>query len=257
MGDNTVRMPTLFVGHGTPMNAIENNQFTVVWKSLARDLPKPKSILCFSAHYAGDESLVVTADKPQTIHDFYGFPEELNRKQYPAPGSPSLAHRVMDLFPDARPTKDWGIDHGAWSVLCQMYPGADIPVVQISLHLALPGAEMMAIGRRLRPLRDEGVLILGSGNVAHNLRRMSFGQSEPFPWARAFDEKVRELVKNRQYDLIADYMTLPGARESVPTNEHFVPLLYVLGASDEHDTPVPFCAEYVFGSLSMTGYIFS
>lgn len=256
MGNDLERMPVLFVGHGSPMNAIEDNQFTRTWEKLAREIPRPKSVLCLSAHFAGGKSLVVTAENPKTIHDFYGFPEELNQKKYPTPGSPELAQRIMNLHPDAQPTNDWGLDHGAWSILCHMYPQGDIPVVQMSLDLSLPADKQMDIGKRLEPLRNEGVLLLGSGNIAHNLGLASSRSKEPFQWASAFDEKVRELIDLKQYGIMADYMALPGAGKSVPTTEHFVPLLYVLGALDEKDTPDAFCTEYVYGSISMTGYLF-
>lgn len=248
------RMPLLFIGHGSPMNALEDNPYARYWRALAETLPWPKAILCLSAHFAGERSLVVDAEHPETIHDFWGFPEALHAMQYPAPGSPALADRVCELFPAAEKTERWGLDHGAWSVLCRMWPEADIPVVQLSLNLALPGEEQLAIGRALVPLREEGVLLLGSGNVAHNLRRMDPVVKAPFSWARQFDEAVRERVLAKDYAALAGYMDLPGARESVPTTEHFVPLLYVLGAADDKDTPESFLAEYVFGSLSMTGF---
>lgn len=251
----TKRMPLLFIGHGSPMNALEQNPYARYWRELAERLPRPEAILCLSAHFAGEKTYVVDVQTPETIHDFWGFPDELHAMQYPAPGSPALAQRVCDLFPAAEKTSRWGLDHGAWSVLCRMWPQADIPVVQMSMNLELSGAEQLAIGRKLSPLREEGVLILGSGNVAHNLRRMDPGAKGPFPWARQFDEAVRERALSKRYDDLADYMALPGAKESVPTTEHFVPLLYVLGAADEQDTPQAFLEAYVFGSLSMTGFM--
>ena len=249
------RMPVLFVGHGSPMNALDSNAFTRTWMALAARMPRPRAILCLSAHFAGEDSRVVAADTPRTIHDFYGFPKALHEASYPAPGSPALAERVQALVPQAQPTLEWGLDHGAWSVLMRMYPAADIPVVQLSLDLGLTGAQQMALGERLRPLREEGVLILGSGNVVHNLRLINGAATVPFPWTRTFDDAVHGAVMAGDREAVADYMALPGAGLAVPTNEHFVPLLYVLGAADALDTPEAFLPEYVFGSLSMTGFV--
>lgn len=250
------RMPVLFVGHGSPMNALDSNAFTRTWMALAARMPRPRAILCLSAHFAGEDSRVVATDTPRTIHDFYGFPKALHEASYPAPGSPALAERVQALVPQAQPTLEWGLDHGAWSVLMRMYPAADIPVVQLSLDLGLTGAQQMALGERLRPLREEGVLILGSGNVVHNLRLINGAATVPFPWARAFDDAVHGAVMAGDREAVADYMALPGAGLAVPTNEHFVPLLYVLGAAHPGEKPEVFNRDYVFGSLSMTGYSF-
>jgi len=255
MQANQHRMPLLFVGHGSPANALEDNAWTAVWSALGRELPRPKAILCLSAHFAGSKSLVVNVAQPETIHDFYGFPQALFDARYPAPGSPPLARRVTELYGEAEETARWGLDHGAWSVLIHMYPQADIPVAQLSLDLSLTGDRQMAIGRKLQPLRDEGILILGSGNVAHNLRRINPGMMAPFPWARDFDESVFERMMAGDYQGIADFMALPGAEESVPTTEHFVPLPYILGAAYEGETARVFNRDYVFASLSMTGYL--
>ena len=248
------RMPLLFLGHGSPTNAMEQNAWTAQWRALGEQLPRPKAILCLSAHFAGTGSHVVTVEAPETIHDFYGFPQEMYRLNYPAPGSPQLAQRVLELLPEAQPTAEWGLDHGAWSVLMHLYPQADIPVVQLSLDLGLPADRQMDIGRRLAPLRGEGVLLLGSGNVVHNLRRISPGR-EPFPWAVDFDEAVTGLVTSGDFAGVQRYMDLPGARDSVPTNEHFVPLLYILGAAQPGEKARAFCRDYVFASLSMTGFV--
>ena len=250
------RMPVLFVGHGSPMNALDSNAFTRTWMSLTARIPRPRAILCLSAHFAGEDSRVVAADTPRTIHDFYGFPKALHEASYPAPGSPALAERVQALVPQAQPTQEWGMDHGAWSVLMRMYPAADIPVVQMSLDLGLTGAQQMTLGERLRPLREEGVLILGSGNVVHNLRLINGAATVPFPWTRTFDDAVHGAVMAGDREAVADYMALPGAGLAVPTSEHFVPLLYVLGAAHPGEKAEAFNRDYVFGSLSMTGYLF-
>lgn len=250
------KMPIIYLGHGSPTNSIEDNNWTSEWRRLGEYLPKPKSILCLSAHFATRGSIVVDVEEPETIHDFYGFPEEMYLIKYPAPGSPALANRVLDLIKDASTTSKWGLDHGAWSLLVHLYPEADIPVVQLSLDLSISANEQMNIGKRLRPLREEGVLILGSGNVVHNLRRMNPGMSEPYSWALEFDKSVANLIKSSDYESLQYYMSLPGATESVPTNEHFVPLLYVLGAVDTTDKLSIICQDYPFASLSMTGFIF-
>ncbi len=251
----TPLMPVVFLGHGSPMNALEQNTYTDAWQQLGQNLPRPKAILCLSAHFAGDGSLAVTVDKPQTIHDFYGFSQQLFDMQYPAPGSPALAQRVMELLPEARATDKWGLDHGAWSVLVHLYPRADIPVVQLSLDLSLQPEQQMALGARLALLREEGVLILGSGNVVHNLRLVNPRMQQPFPWALDFDRAIADLVQAGDFAGVAKWPSLPGARESVPTTEHYVPLLYVLGAAGQGELVKTLCQQYVFGSLSMTGFV--
>lgn len=252
---DSLRAPALFIGHGSPMNALEDNAYTRSWRELGKRLPKSRAILCLSAHYAGGESLVVDAERPETIHDFYGFPKALFDVRYPAPGSRALAQRVAELLPEAKKSRDWGLDHGAWSVLCHLYPEADVPVVQLSLDLSLTAGGQIALGERLRPLRDEGVMILGSGNIVHNLRRINPAAREPFDWASDFDAAVarRLLADPRRLD---DYMSLPGAAQSVPTNEHFVPLLCVLGAARPEERAHICCQGYIFGSLSMTSCLF-
>ncbi len=247
-------MPALFLGHGSPTNAFEQNRFTDVWQQLGKTLPRPKAILCISAHFYQNQSLVVTVDEPETIHDFYGFPQVMYEYHYKAPGSPALAQRVQELLSEAKPTGKWGLDHGAWSVLAHLYPKADIPVVQLSIDLSLSAKEQMDIGRRLSPLREEGVLILGSGNVVHNLRRVNM-QSPPYPWADAFDQAIHGKMMAGDFSALEDYMSLPGAMESVPTNDHFVPLLYVLGAARSDEKVSAYCYERTFASLSMTSYL--
>ncbi len=249
-----LRMPLVFVGHGSPMNAIEDNDFTASWRRLGETLPRPKAILCLSAHFTARGSFAVGMRQPETIHDFYGFPKALFDVDYPAPGDPQLARRVQSLLPNGQLSGEWGIDHGAWSVLVHMYPKADVPVVQLSLDLTLSPAEQAALGQALRPLRDEGVLILGSGNVAHNLGRMNPAAQGPTDWAAAFDEAVHKLVLAGDLDGLTRYTSLPGSVRSVPTTEHFVPLLYVMGAAYPQEPIEVFNRAYVYGSLSMTSY---
>ena len=200
------RMPVLFVGHGSPMNAIEDNEFSQAWIEAAKKLPQPKAILCVSAHWETRGSQVTAMEKPQTIHDFYGFPRPLFEKLYPAPGSPQLAKRVCELITTSKVTLDqsWGLDHGTWSVLCRMFPNADIPVVQLSLDRSQDAAFNHELGRQLQQLRDEGVLIVGSGNIVHNLRVVVF-EDKAYDWAIEFDEKVKQWILAGEHDPIIHY----------------------------------------------------
>ena len=249
-------MPLVFIGHGSPMNALEDNAWTKTWADLAQSLPRPRAILCLSAHSTTKGLYVVKTPSPKTIHDFYGFPETLFSVQYPAPGSPALAERVVELLAGtAEATEEWGLDHGAWSVLRMMYPNADIPVIQLSLDLSKSAQKQLDIGKLLQPLRDEGILIMGSGNVVHNLREIRLGQAAAFPWAQAFGETIHTLVLSGRYSALDKYQSLEGSRLSINSSEHFVPLLNVLGAADDKDTPRAINHDYLWGSLSMTSYI--
>jgi len=238
------RMPTLFIGHGSPLLAIEANDYAGGWRTLGSLLPGPRAILAISAHWYTHGSAVTAMQLPRTIHDFYGFPPALYACQYPAPGAPELASHVQSLLaPDVvHADHEWGLDHGTWSVLLHMYPQAKIPVLQLSINADLPPARHYALGQRLAPLRDQGVLLLGSGNVVHNLRRM---QRQPhaaaLPWASEFNAIVREAVLRHDHASLMDYQRHGvAARESVPTPEHYLPLLYVLGArSDGESVSIP------------------
>jgi len=235
-----VLMPAIFFGHGNPMNAIEQNAYTGRWAEIGARIPRPKSILCISAHWYVPGAAVTVSTAPRTIHDFGGFPKPLYEVQYPAPGDPSLAQRVQDLLAPIPVALDqrWGLDHGTWSVLCHVYPKADIPVVQLSIDETQPAIFHFEIGRRLAELRDEGVLIVGSGNLVHNLRAYQFGapNAKPLDWAVQFDARVRELLQARDYAPLQKYETLGReALLSIPTPEHYLPLMYVLGASNADD----------------------
>lgn len=247
------RMPALFVGHGSPMNAIEDNEFSAAWVEAAEALPLPKAILCVSAHWETQGSQVTAMDKPRTIHDFYGFPRPLFEKQYPAPGSPDLAHLINQTITISavKPDLSWGLDHGTWSVLCRMYPKADIPVVQLSLDRSQNPDHQYQLGKQLRELRDQGVLIVGSGNIVHNLRLMVW-EDEAFDWAVDFDARVKRWILENDHDPIIHYEKQgQAAALSVNTAEHYLPLLYVLGLKETAE-PVNFFAEKVWGgSLSM------
>jgi 4,5-DOPA dioxygenase extradiol len=245
--------PALFIGHGSPMNAIEDNEFSRLWQEAARQISKPKAILCISAHWETHGTQVTAMQAPRTIHDFYGFPRPLFDKQYPAPGSPELAARIVELLSESKVTPDfsWGLDHGTWSVLCQMYPQADVPVIQLSLDRSHEADYHYELGHKLRHLRQEGILILGSGNIVHNLRMMVW-EDTAFDWAVEFDANVARWILENDHDSIIHYEKQGQAGIlSVNSAEHYLPLLYILGVGDK-DEPVSFFADKVWGgSLSM------
>lgn len=249
----TNRMPVLFIGHGSPMNAIEDNEFSRSWMAVGKALSPPKAILCVSAHWETKGTQVTAMEKPRTIYDFYGFPPELYAMTYPAPGSPELARRVRDLVEadGIAPDLTWGLDHGTWSVLRRLFPEADVPVLQLSLDVNKNAQAHYDLGRQLQPLRDEGVLILGSGNIVHNLRMVVF-EGPAYDWALEFDGKVKQWILNDNHEPIIQYDKQGGeAALAINSAEHYKPLLVVLGAKEPGE-PVSFFAERVWGgSLSM------
>jgi 4,5-DOPA dioxygenase extradiol len=246
-------MPAFFLGHGSPMNAIEDNEFSLAWQEAARHIPTPKAILCISAHWETLGTHVTAMQAPRTIHDFYGFPQPLFEKQYPAPGSPELAARVASLLGKDKVLLDqtWGLDHGAWSVLCRMYPEARLPVVQLSLDRSIDPAGHYQLGSELELLRQEGVLIIGSGNLVHNLRLMVW-EDRAFDWAVEYDARVTQWILEGDHDSIIHYEKCgKPALLSVNSAEHYLPLLYVLGVKDKAE-PISFFADKIWGgSLSM------
>jgi 4,5-DOPA dioxygenase extradiol len=247
-------MPALFIGHGSPMNALEDNMFTRGWRDVAATLPRPRAILCISAHWESRGTWVQAAAAPQTIHDFRGFPQALFDVRYPAPGDPALARRIAAMIKSVKveKTQDWGLDHGAWSVLRVLFPHADIPTLQLSIDSAQPGAFHYALGRELAALRDDGVLILGSGNIVHNLRTLNFRDPRPTDWAVRFDDAVRARIAEHEHADLIDWTRLDAqAALAVPTPEHYLPLLYVLGAQRADDALRIFNAGY-FSTISMT-----
>ncbi len=251
-----MRLPALFIGHGNPMNAVLKNRYTDAWAALGAALPRPKAILCISAHWYVPQTGVTVSTAPRTIHDFGGFPAELYRVKYPAPGDPGLARRVQELLAPLPVVLDdrWGLDHGAWAVLCHVYPHADVPIVQLSVDEREPGTFHYEIGRRLAPLRDEGVLIVGSGNLVHNLHAFAWGrhEAEPFDWAIRFERQAREMLSADVQGPLVEYERLGrDAHLAVPTPDHYLPLLYVI-ATRQADDPVSFPVEGVDGgSVSM------
>jgi 4,5-DOPA dioxygenase extradiol len=255
-------MPALFVGHGSPMNALEDNGFTKSLKRLAGQLPRPKAILSVSAHWETNGIKVCAHPQPKTIHDFFGFPQELNEFLYPVAGAPESARQVVKLLSSwkAIETEDWGLDHGTWSVLCHLYPKADVPVFQVSLDRELSFKEHFEVGKRLAVLRSEGVMILGSGNIVHNLELyVQRVDAKPYAWAVDFDQTIKELLTARNSaDLIGISQLVPDlVPYAVPTWEHYLPLLYVIGASRENDSlSFPF-EGLQNASISMRSVLFS
>lgn len=253
----TQTMPVLFLGHGNPMNAIEDNAFHRNWQALGKQLPRPTAILCISAHWETRGVQVTASARPETIHDFYGFPQALFDVQYPAPGAPWLARRIIELLADVQAVQDpvRGLDHGAWSVLMPMYPNADIPILQLSLDTREPGVFHYNLARRLAPLRDEGVLIVGSGNIVHNLRLLDFRDPAPLDWATRFNDQVRLRLQAHDHAGLVDFMSLgPDARLAIPTPEHYLPLLYAIALQRDGE-PLAWFNDQVQGSISMTSLV--
>jgi 4,5-DOPA dioxygenase extradiol len=236
----TTRLPVLFFAHGSPMNAVEDNSFTRTLKTLGPTLPRPKAVCCVSAHWYGKGTFVCSSEKPETIHDFGGFPRELFQIQYPAPGHPALARRTAELLHCSVST-NWGLDHGAWSVLLRLFPDADIPIFQVSLNAALSATDHYALGKRLAPLREEGVLLLGSGNVVHNLAEIDWNEdAEPFDWALEFDRSLKNHLLSRNDQALVQYEKLPQNSLAVPTPDHYLPFLWMLGAAQGTRASFPY-----------------
>ena len=254
--------PVFFFGHGNPMNALEDNAYTRAWRAVGEALPRPRAILVVSAHWYLPASLVTAMERPRTIHDFGGFPRALHEVRYDAPGDPALARRVQALL-DPLPVgldEDWGLDHGTWSVLCHVFPRADVPVVQLSIDETQPPQFHYDLGRKLRALREEGVLVIGSGNLVHNLHAYAWGRHpvEPFDWAVRFERQARELLVAGNHGPLIAYETLGrDAVLSAPTPDHYLPLLYAMGAAAAPGDPVSFPVEGVDGgSVSMVSVRF-
>lgn len=258
METSTKKMPVLFIGHGSPMNAIEENDYTRKWVQIAGEIPKPKAILSISAHWYTHGSRINDETNPKIVYDMYGFPKELYRLQYEVKGSTEFAHQTqVIILKDVILDNSWGIDHGTWSVLCNMYPDADIPVYQLSIDSDASAEMHFKIGQEISALRDQGVLILGSGNVVHNLSKIGWDMDGGFSWANDFDGYIKDKIQNKQYDDVIHYQRAGRSSEiAFYTPEHFYPLLYVLGAATEEDEITIFNDSCTLGSLSMTSYLF-
>jgi 4,5-DOPA dioxygenase extradiol len=249
-------MPAVFFGHGNPLNALARNEYTEGWTAVGASVPRPRAVVCVSAHWYLPGTAVTAMSAPRTIHDFGGFPRELYEVEYPAPGDPELARRVRELLAPLPVGLDerWGLDHGTWSVLRHVFPEADVPVVQLCIDETQPAAFHYEVGRRLGPLRDEGVLVAGSGNLVHNLHTYAWGRRgvEPLDWAVRFEERARELMRAGEHRPLVEYETLGrDAQLSAPTPDHYLPLLYVLGLRRDGEE-VSFPVEgFDGGSVSM------
>ena len=256
--DTPTRMPAVFIGHGSPMNTLEDNRFTAAWRVLGRALPRPRAILSISAHWFINGTAVTAMPQPRVIHDFYGFPPALLAFDYPAPGAPEVAAEIVEIVKPSFVALDqdsWGIDHGTWSVLAHLFPAADIPVLQLSLHAGQDAAYHLDLGARLAPLRDRGVLILCSGNVVHNLRRVDWHSKGGFDWGERFDAAVKACMASDP-GRVPELKTHADYALSVPTPEHFLPLLYLAGLCQEaNESAAAFNEGCMLGSLSMTSYV--
>jgi len=254
-------MPALFLGHGNPMHAIEENRYTEVWRQLGKQLPRPKAILAISAHWVTEGTAVTAMTHPKTIHDFGRFPQALFDVQYPAAGDVALAEKVKQLLTSTNLKLDhsWGLDHGTWGVLVKMYPDADIPVVQLSLDANLTTEQHYQLGQQLSVLRDEGILLLASGNTVHNLAMARWGaEGDVYPWAEDFDRFVQQSLITEKIDRhhpLVDYQQLPNAQLAHPTPEHFLPLLYILGAARADDSFSIPVTGMDMGTISMTSVL--
>lgn len=250
-------MPVLFIGHGSPMNALEDNEFTQGWKTAIADIPRPKAILCVSAHWLTRGSYVTAMEQPKTIHDFGGFPQELFDVQYQAPGDPALAREISGLFtetPVGLDEREWGFDHGSWSVVKPMFPDADIPLLQLSIDYYKPGPWHYELAKTLQSLRKRGVLIIGSGNMVHNLRLADFRQPDRgFDWAIEINETFKKHILSGDHVPLTQYKTLgPAAELAIPTPDHYYPLLYTLALQQKDEAVHLFNDKPVAGSLTMT-----
>ncbi len=250
------RMPAVFFGHGSPLTAFEEaNPYVAAWRDLGRRLPRPKGIVVISGHWYGPGLAVTAMERPPTIHDFYGFPEQLYRFHYEAPGSPELAARVAALLKPTQvaETDRWGLDHGAWTVLMHAFPEADVPVVQLSLDGRLTTREHYELGRKLKPLRDEGVLVMGTGNIVHNLRIYDrTGRAPPNPVAEGFRQRVTQAFREHDHATLIGALDDPAAKLAAPTPDHFLPVLYIAAMQDESETPAFVTEVTEGGGVDMT-----
>jgi len=254
-------LPALFLGHGSPMNALADNRFTRSLNALGKEIQRPEAILVISAHWMTEGTWITHMDKPKTIHDFYGFPQSLFDIQYPAPGRPDIAEAIQKEIPDHKINLDkeaWGLDHGTWAVLRHMYPNADIPVMQLSIYMSQPPEYHMMLGLELAKLREKGVLLVGSGNIVHNLRRISWEENAiPFDWALEFDEWSKQKLLSRDFNALQnDFLKTQAGKLSVPSMDHYYPLLYILGSAKNKDELKFEYEEIQNASISMRSFSF-
>jgi 4,5-DOPA dioxygenase extradiol len=249
-------MPAVFVGHGSPMNAVEQNRYTAAWQTFGQSIPKPKAILAVSAHWYINATAALATPIPKTIHDFYGFPQALYNVEYPAPGDPALAEALKELVAPIWVGMDrdsWGLDHGTWSVLVHMFPEADVPVIQLSIDATKPASYHLELGQKLSALRDQGVLVLGSGNIVHNLGMLARGaRGQAYDWATRFDADVKQYLAAGDDRSIVEYTRHPDGSLAVPTPDHYLPLLYVAGLRRNDDDLGILVDGVDLGSISMT-----
>lgn len=261
--EQDVLMPVLFIGHGSPMNGIENNVFSLQWEKTAKELPIPKAVLVVSAHWLTNGTYITAMDQPKTIHDFGGFPKELFGVQYPAPGNSQLASEIKELITSTNVglNHDWGLDHGAWTVVRRMYPDATIPVLQLSIDYSKPASYHYSLAKELVALRKKGVLIIGSGNMVHNLRMVAWDKLDKpgfgYDWAIEMHELFKKKIADGDHQALINYETLSkSVKLAVPTPDHYYPLMYTLGLQNKNEQPVFFNDELVAGSLNMTSVKF-
>lgn len=256
MSDDTPIAPAVFFGHGSPMNALESNRYSEAWREYGAAVPKPKAILAISAHWFTRGTAVTAMARPRTIHDFGGFPDELYRMQYPAPGDPDLAERVAAMLGDLPASLDthWGLDHGTWSVLIHVFPEADVPVIQLSIDGTKPASWHWALAERLAELRRDDVMILGSGNITHNFGEIEWGATREAPWAVDFDRRIWEAVKSGDRAPLVEYLETPDGRRAAPTADHYLPVIYAAGARLDGDVATEITSGIDLGSFSMRSF---
>jgi len=251
-------MPAIFFGHGSPMNAIEENLYSESWVEMVKKISadensaeKPRAILVISAHYETNGTKVTSNQQQKTIHDFYGFPPKLFAVKYEPPGDLKLAKRLQEILPEVELDDSWGVDHGAWSVLVHTHPAAEIPVIQLSIDHNKTTQQHYELAKKLRVLREEKILIIGSGNIVHNLRMIDWHSKQAYPWAVEFNNSIVEAIEKNDHETILNFVKISGAKNSVPTSEHFIPLLYVLALQEKGEKVELFCNRMELGSISM------
>lgn len=253
-------MPAIFIGHGSPENALDSNKYTLAWQSLGKNLPRPKAILCLSAHWCIEETATCNLEDPQLIYDFYGFPDELYNVKYPVTGDPELAKQIKDLLEplvNVEYNNNWGIDHGTWVPIKWLFPEADVPIVQLSINYNKPARFHYELGKALGALREQGILIIASGNIVHNLNTISFDDAEnPYPWAISSDKIIADLIETKQHKKLLDFRNLgEDVNLAIPTPDHYLPLLYILGMQRNKEKMESFAEGIVLKSISMRSYL--